>query len=236
MIRQNLRLDRIDGRDIDAEQDNVQFAQPGDRLRFQHRNPVRKSRRIRKTIRFQQDPARFADLRTRMFQINNADGRLSPGKPFRKIDHDRRSDVICEWNGVDGGTFSVEMKWRVRVRSVVRAHAQCSDIDRTGLAETPSWLIPKWRIPRPGGEIFRQRPRNVPDLFHPAWRNSITIASAAFALASPRPSFWATFAKSASMRPRSVLSASKRATAAAIARGSALCGINSGTISRLAST
>jgi hypothetical protein len=29
------------------------------------------------------------------------------------------------------------MKWRVRVRSVVRAHAQRTDIDRTSFAEAP---------------------------------------------------------------------------------------------------
>jgi hypothetical protein len=69
-----------------------------------------------------------------MFQISNGDGRLSPGKLSREIDHNRRSYVIFEWNGIDGGPFSVEMKRRVRVRPVVRAHAQCTDIDRTRLA------------------------------------------------------------------------------------------------------
>src|SRR5437588_6778216 len=101
-----------------------------------------------------------------MFQMSNGDKRLSPGKLFREINHDRRSDVIFEWNGIDGGPFPVEMKWRIRVRSVVCAHAQCADIDWTCFAETPGSLISKWRIPRPGSKIIGQRPRNIPDHSH----------------------------------------------------------------------
>src|SRR5438552_12265998 len=52
--------------------------------------------------------------------------------------------------------------------------------------------------------MLRRPPRSTLFPYTTLFRsNSVTIASAAFALASPRPSFWATFAKSASMRPRS---------------------------------
>src|SRR6266850_1334208 len=137
MIRQTFCLDWINRRNIDAEQDDAQLAQPGDRLGFEERNPVWKSCWVREAIRFQQDPARFGDLRTCMLQISNGDGRLSPGELFHEVNHDRRSDVIFEWNGIDGGPFSVEMKRRVRVRSVVRTRLQCTDIDRARLAKTP---------------------------------------------------------------------------------------------------
>ena len=73
---------------------------------------------------------RFADVHVPNQQLR---WKAESGKTFRKVGHDRRSDVIFEWNGIDGGPFPVEMKWRVRVRTVVRARAQCTDIDRTGL-------------------------------------------------------------------------------------------------------
>ena len=51
MIRQDFRFNRVDGRNVDPEQDYMPFPQQFDCFRFEYRNPLGKLIRNRESIR-----------------------------------------------------------------------------------------------------------------------------------------------------------------------------------------